>query len=170
MGFYTESNDRPNHSALVQEDIHVGTIAAKTGAGQVVNTDDVDTAADYLVAAPRRGGYIADEPDEETNFHYKAADNDRAPLVDLDEAGAVLKARTVSDNSTDPAPSISDGDVVGVAHKADDAFRGRLVEEGYTDDAATTYDEASGNFTPVGTVHRDSSTNFDEAVRFVVDN
>lgn len=170
MGFYVESADRPYQSGIAQEDVHVGTVVARTGAGQVNLTDDVDTAADGVATAPRRGDYIAEEADETTDFTYKAAENDRVPYADLDEAGAVLKARTIKDNSTDPAPSISDGTVVGVAHKADDAFRGRLVEEGYTDDGATTYDSGSGNFTPVGTVYRDESSGYDEAVRFVVDN
>lgn len=170
MGFYVESADRPYQSGIAQEDIHVGTIVARTGAGQVNLTDDVDTVADGVATAPRRGDYIAKEADETTNFLYEAAEDDRVPYADLDEAGAVFKARTIKDNSTDPAPSISDGTVVGVAHKADDAFRGRLVEEGYTDNGATTYDTASGNFTAVGTVYRDDSSSYDEAVRFVVDN
>jgi hypothetical protein len=170
MGFYVESADRPFQSGIAQEDIHVGTIVARTGAGQVSLTDDVDTAADGLATAPRRGDYIAEEADEASTFEYLASENDRVPYADLDEAGAVLKARTISDNSTDPAPSISDGTVVGVAHKADDAFRGRLVEEGYTDNGSTAYDVGSDNFTKVGTVYRDDSDGYDEAVRFVVDN
>lgn len=170
MGFYVESSDRPYQSGIAQEDIHVGTIVAKTSAGQVNLTDDVDTAADGVATTPRRGDYIAKEDDETTNFLYESAEDDRVPYASLDEAGAVFKARTITDNSTDPAPSISDGDVVGVAHKADDAFRGRLVEEGYTDDGATTYDTGTGNFTAVGTVVRDDSSSYDEAVRFEVDN
>jgi hypothetical protein len=171
MGFYAESYDRPNQSGIAQEDIHVGTIVVMTSAGQVHNTDDTDTAADGVALAPRRGDYIAKEPDEETTFEYLAAEDDRVPFADFDEAGARFKARTISDNSTDPAASISDGDVVGVAHKADDAFRGRLVQEGYTDNAGTQYgDGGAGGFTAVGTVYRDDASDFDEAVRFIVDN
>lgn len=171
MGFYIESHDRPLQSGIAQEDIHVGTIVVRTGAGQVNLTDDVDTAADGVAAKPRTAEFIAKEPDETTNFKYDAADDDRVPYADLDEAGAVFKARTISDNSTDPAPSISDGTVVGVAHKADSAFRGRLVEEDYTDNGGTTYGPGgAGDFTAVGTVYRDDSSGYDEAVRFVVDN
>lgn len=171
MGFYVESADRPFQSGIAQEDIHVGEIVARTGSGQVSLTDDTDTTADGVATAPRRGDYIADEPDETTDFHYKSADNDRVPYADLDEAGAVLKGRTIEDNGTDPAPSISDGTVVGVAQKNDDAFRGRLVEEDYTDNAGTTYGPGgAGGFTAVGTVYRDDSSGHDEAVRFVVDN
>jgi len=170
MGFYVESADRPYHSGIAQEDIHVGTIVSKTGAGQVNLTDDVDTAADGLATAPRRGEYIADEADETTTFKYLASENARVPYADLDEAGAVLKARTISDNGTDPAPSISDGDVVGVAHKADGAFRGRLVEEGYTDNGAVTYDSGSSNFTVVGETYRDDSSEYDDALRLTVQN
>lgn len=171
MGFYVESADRPYQSGIAQEDIHVGTIVAKTGAGQVSLTDDANTSADGLATAPRRGDYIAKEADETTTFEYLASENDRVPYADLDEAGAVLKARTISDNGTDPAPNIDDDTVVGVAHKADDAFRGRLVEEGYTDNGGTQYgDGGAGGFTAVGTVYRDESTSHDEAVRFVVDN
>lgn len=171
MGFYGESYDRPHQSGIAQEDIHVGTIVARTGAGQVNLTDDVDTSADGVALAPRRGDYIAKEPDETTTFEYLASEDDRVSYGSLDEAGALFKARTISDNGTDPAPSISDGTVVGVAHKADDAFRGRLVEEGYTDNAGTQYgDGGTGGFTAVGTVYRDDSSDYDEAVRFEVDN
>lgn len=170
MGFYVESADRPYQSGIAQEDIHVGTIVARTGPGQVNLTDDGDTSADGVATAPRRGDYIAEEADETTDFKYKADEEHRVPYADLDEAGAVVKARTIEDNDTDPAPSIEDGDVVGVAHKDDDAFRGRLVEEGYEDDDATTYEEGDDNFTPVGTVYRDDADEYDEAVRFVVDN
>lgn len=171
MGFYVESADRPYQSGIAQEDVPVGTIVARTGAGQVSLTDDVDIAADGLATAPRRGDYIAKEADETSDFEYKAAENDRVPYVDLDEAGAVLKARTITDNGTDPAPSISDGTVVGVAHKADASFRGRLVEEGYTDNGGTQYgDGGAGGFTEVGEVYRDDSAAYDEAVRFVVTN
>jgi hypothetical protein len=170
MGFYVESADRPYKSGIAQEDIHVGTVVARTGAGQVSLTDDVDTVADGLATAPRRGDYIAKEADETTTFEYLASEDDRVPYVDFDEAGAVVKIRTITDNSTDPAPSISDDTRVGVAHKADDAFRGRIVEEGYTDNGATTYNETSGNFTPIGKVHRDSASGYDEAVRVEVEN
>lgn len=170
MGFYVESADRPYQSGIAQEDIHVGTIVALTSSGQVNLTDDVDTAADGVATAPRRGDYIAKEADETTDFKYLSSEDDRVPYASLDEAGAILKARTITDNSTDPAPSISDGDVVGVAHKADSAFRGRLVEEGYTDNGATTYNTSSSNFTAVGTARRDSSSDYDEALRFEVDN
>lgn len=170
MGFYAESYDRPNHSGIAQEDIHVGTIVAETSAGQVNLTDDSDTSADGLALAPRRGDYIADEPDETTNFKYKSADNDRVPYADLNEAAAVFKARTVKSGATN-APDISDGDVVGIAQKDDDAFRGRLVEEGYQDGSpGTTFNTSSNNFTVVGVAHRDSSSGFDEAVRFRVQN
>lgn len=171
MGFYAESYDRPNQSGIAQEDIHVGTIVAMTAAGQVSNTDDVDAAADGVALAPRRGDYIAEEPDETTNWLYEAAEDDRVPFADFDEAGARFKARTIRDDGTDPAPSISDGDVVGVAHTGVAEHRGRLVQEGYTDDSGTAYGSSSaGGFTAVGTVYRDSADGFDEAVRFIVDN
>jgi hypothetical protein len=171
MGFYVESADRPFQSGIAQEDIHVGTIISRTGSGQVSLVDNNDSVADALALAPRRGDYIAEEDDETTTFEYLASENDRVPYADLNEAGAVLKARTISDNSTDPAPSITDGTVVGVALKDDDAFRGRLVEEGYTDNGGTKYgDGGAGSFVTVGEVYRDDSDGYDEAVRFVVDN
>lgn len=171
MGFYVESADRPFKSGIAQEDIHVGTIVARTGPGQVSLTDDSNTDADGLATAPRRGDYIAKEADETTTFEYLASENDRVPYMDLDEAGAVGKARTISDNGADPAPSISDETVVGIAHKDDDAFRGRLVEEGYEDNAGTVYGSGSaGGFTAVGTVYRDEASDYDRPVRFTVDN
>lgn len=169
MGFYAESYDRPNESGIAQEDIHVGTIVVQTASGQVNNTDDANTTADGVALAPRRGQYIAKEADETTTFEYLAAEDDRVPYASFDEDGARFKARTIEDNGTDPAPDISDGDVVGVAHTGDSAHRGRLVQEGYTDNGGTTYGSSStGGFTVVGRALRDGSTGFDEAVRFVV--
>lgn len=178
MGFYVESSDRPYMSGIAQEDIPVGTIVMKTGAGQVNLTDDTDTEADGVAASPRSAPHVGKEDNIIGNddtltegYVYKASENDRVPYGDLDEAAAVFKARTITDNGTDPAPTISDGTVVGIAHKNDDAFRGRLVEEGYTDNGGTQYgDGGAGGFTAVGEVHRDESSNYDEAVRFVVQN
>lgn len=170
MGFYVESSDRPYLSGIAQEDIHVGTVVARTGAGQVNLTDDSDTSADGVATAPRRGDYVAKEADETSDFLYKSSENDRVPYASLDEAGAVLRARTIKSGATNK-PDISDGDVVGIAQKADDNFRGRLVEEGYQDGSpGTTYNTSNSNFTVVGTVYRDSSTGHDEVVRFEVDN
>jgi hypothetical protein len=100
------------------------------------------------------------------------------------EDSAVVRIRTPEDNSTDPAPSISHKTVVGVIDAAGGTaasaaeFQGRVVQEGYTDDAATTYDRSSGNFKAVGVAYRpdrtpapvagDQSDSFDYPVRVVL--
>lgn len=171
MGFYAESYDRPNLSAIANEDIHVGTVVSETSTGLVVNTDATDTSADGLALAPRTAEYIALDEDQTHDYIYDASEDERVPYLDLDEAGAVVKIRTIEDNSTDPAPSISDGDPVGIALYNDDAFRGRIVEEGYEDNSGTVYGrESGGDFAFIGKARRDSSSSFDEPVRVIVSN
>lgn len=164
MGFYVESADRPFQSRIAAEDIHVGTLVSEDGSDGVQLVDDSDTRIDGLAAAPRSAEYIAPEVDETSDFTYSSSDNDRVPYLPLSDRD-IVKVRTITDNSTDPSPSINDGDVVGVAQKGDDAFRGRLVEEGYTDDSPTTYNTGNANFSPLGVAYKDSGTDYDVVVR-----
>jgi hypothetical protein len=174
MGFFVEQADRSYQSRIAAEDIHVGTLVAEGGNDTVVNVDDTDTELDGLAGAPRSGDYVAkelhsigDTGSASTSFVYQSAEDDRVPFLPVANSDLV-KVYTITDNSTDPEPSISDGDVVGVAQKNDDAFRGRLVEEGYTDNGATTYNRSSDNFTAVGKAYKDESATYDETVRVSV--
>lgn len=171
MGFYIESVDRPYTSAVVSEDIHVGTLAVKD-AGNARRAEAADSNV-MLAAAPRRGDYIAEDSQvaggvtdaETTTFKYLASEDDRAPLQPLADRD-VVKVRTAADNATDPAPSISAGDVVGIAAVGGEEFEGRIVEEGYTDNGGTTYGrESTGDFYALGTAMRDESSEYDHPVR-----
>lgn len=172
MGFYVEQADRSYQSRLAAEDITVGTLVAEDGSDKVELVDDSNTTIDGLAVSPRSAQYIAKEEQsigdtgsDTAGFTYLASENDRVPYLPLADRDAV-KARTITDNGTDPAPSIDDGTVVGVAQKNDDAFRGRLVEEGYTDNAGTTYGRSStGGFTVLGVAYKDSGSGYDAIVR-----
>lgn len=73
------------------------------------------------------------------NFYYQ-------PLASVDE----IRPRTLSDNGTDPAPTIGEGKLMGVVN-----INGKteIVESGYTDDGGTTYSESgTGDFVAIGRV------------------
>jgi hypothetical protein len=78
---------------------------------------------------------------EGENFYYQ-------PLAAVDQ----IRPRTLSDNSTDPAPSISEGVTVGIVN-----INGKteIVESGYTDDSGTIYSESeTGDFVAIGRVDK----------------
>lgn len=179
MGLYIESADRPYTSRVVASDIRTGELGADNGSQQAVPFDAQNNdGSDFLGVAtqPRRGDYIAAEPDETTDWTYSSSDDERASFggsADRD----VIKARTAEDpGGNESAPSISDGDVVGVVDTSAGSlsstteYEGRVVEEGYDDgeSTATTYNRTNDNFYAVGIAHRDSSSAFDDAVRVEV--
>lgn len=175
MGFYVESADRPYESRLAAEDITVGTLVNENGSDAFQNTTQQEHGYIHAVAArPMSGEFIGDDEDSVTGVpeSYKAAENDRVPALPLTD-GDTVKARTAADNGTDPAPSIGDGDVVGVIDTSTGSlasggeFEGRLVEEGYTDGGGTptTYNRSNGNFMPLGTAYKDGGTAHDVPVR-----
>lgn len=179
MGFYIESADRPYKSAIVSSDVRTGEIGADDGSdgAEPFDFNNHDEATLLGVATqPRRGDYIAAEDDETTDFTYKAAEDDRASFGG-DADRDVIKVRTAEDTGgNEAAPSISDGDVVGIIDTSAGTltsaaeYQGRIVEEGYTDGegSPTTYNRTNTNFFAIGVAHRDSSTSFDEPVRVEV--
>lgn len=168
MAFYIESADRPRKSALPDEDIPVGLLVHKLTNGKVQRAQYSDGTFDGVADQPHTGEQIAERDDQDDpNWDvYEAAEDERV-VYGGDEDGARLKVHTAADNSTDPAPSISDADIVGIADNGSE-FHGRLVEEGYTDDGATTYNRSNDNFLPVGKAYRDSADGYDEVVRVEV--
>lgn len=86
------------------------------------------------------------------------------------EDGAYLRVKTPEDNGTDPAPNIDEWSVVGIPDIG--GYEGRVVEEGYTDAGAVTYDRAGGNFLPVGIARASSpkvpQTGFDSFTHVIV--
>lgn len=177
MGFYVESADRPHQSRIASEDIHVGTLVNENGSDQYRLTEGAnDSTVEALATAPRRGDYIAKEADETTDFKYLSSENDRVPVLPLADRD-VVKVRTAKDTGgNESAPSIEDGDVVGLIDTgagtltSTSEYEGRIVEEGYDDgeSSATTYNRSNDNFLPLGVVYRDDSSSFDEPVRVEV--
>lgn len=179
MGFYLESVDRPNKSRIAASDVHIGELVADDGSqGGVPFNASSHSAEDFLGVAdnPRRGDYIAEEPDETTNFLYESAENDRIP-VGGDADHDVIKVRTAEDaGGNESPPDISEEAVVGVVDtsagtlSSTSEYEGRIVEEGYDDgeSTATTYNRSNDNFFAVGVARRDSSSSYDDVVRVEV--
>lgn len=179
MGFYVESADRPFTSRLVAEDIRTGELGADNGSQEAVPFDFETHAEEDLLGVatqPRRGDYVAEEMDETTDFVYEASEEDRASFGG-DADRDVIKVRTAEDpDGNESAPSISEGDVVGVVDtsagslSSTDEYAGRVVEEGYEDgeDSATTYERDEDNFFAIGVAHRDEASDYDEPVRIQV--
>lgn len=85
-------------------------------------------------------------------WKYNGDDGDRLyyqPLASVDQ----VLPRTLTDNGTDPAPSINEGVTVGIV-----TINGKteVVESGYTDDAGTIYSESDpGDFVAIGRVDKE---------------
>lgn len=177
MGFYTESVDRPYISRLAAEDIDVGTLVTEDGSDAFQRANGADNRIEYLAAKVRRADYIAfDEDDTLSGFTYQASENDRVPAQPLVD-GDLIKVRTAEDTGgNESAPSISDGDVVGLIDTSAGTltstaeYEGRIVQEGYTDGESTptTYNRSNSNFLALGKVIKDESSSFDDAVRVQV--
>lgn len=170
MAFYIESADRPSQSRVAAEDIHVGEAVQEDGSDGVerANANDHNDFAG-VADNPQSADWIAAEADEDSNETYDSADNDRV-VYGGGAPGDVIKVRTIENNSTDPAPSINDGDTVIIpdASLADSAteFEGRVVQSGYSDDSGDTHNTSNGIV--VGKAYRDSATSFDSVVRVKV--
>lgn len=79
--------------------------------------------------------------EEGENFYYQ-------PLASVDQ----IRPRTLSDNGTDPAPSIGEGVIVGIVNINGET---EIVESGYTDNGGTTYSESgTGDFIAIGRVDK----------------
>lgn len=159
--FYIESADRPAQSGLADEEITAGELVYDDGAG-LVRADfadgDVSGVAEY--SEEYLSAFDEDDVADET---YDIGDR---VAYGGNADGDVVKVRTAEDNGTDPAPSIGHRTVVGLLDDSSTVasaseFKGRLVEEGYTDNAATTYDRATGNFIAVGVAYRPAKQNGD---------
>lgn len=173
MGFYIETNDRSLKSQVAGEDILVGLLVEEQGDGTVTVVDDTSSTFDGIADSPRRAEYIADDTDEGSDFTYKATGVPEslggAHLVPYggNADGDRIYCRTAIDPEDGGDPiSMTTGTIVGVAQSADTDYHGRVVQEGFTDGGATTYDIATGNFIPVGKVLREPSTNNQPAVGF----
>jgi len=176
MAFYVESVDRPHVSYPVGEDVHVGELVTEVGGNyerfDAADHNDFDGVADD----PQSADWISVELDEASNFLYESADNERAPAAG-EADGDIIKVRTPEDTGgNESAPSISDGDVVGVIDTSAGTlnstveYEGRVVQEGYDDGEGTptTYNRSNDNFIAVGTALKDSVSDWDEVIRVKV--
>jgi len=159
--FYVEQSDRAYQSGVAAEQVYAGELISDS-AGSVAPLAFAD--GDYDGLALYNPEFMAAEDEDDVRDEYAEAGD----LVQYapDEDSAVVHIRTPEDNGT--APSISHGDVVGIADLG--STEGRVVEEGY-DDGATVYDRSNNNFLAIGEAVRpakqsgDSVTDFDVPVR-----
>jgi hypothetical protein len=177
LEYFVEQADRSPRSGVANEPIYPGELINDAGTGV-----DVFTYADAVnhcgLARYDAQAFAREwERDEDTERRYvpTATDDerDRVQYQPFEDA-AVVNVLTPEDNGTDPAPTIGHRTVVGVVDadggtvSSASKFQGRVVEEGYTDDAATTYDRASGNFKAVGVAYRPALQNGDDVTEFDV--
>lgn len=155
--FYVDQADRSYLSGVADEDIKAGVLIFDDGTG-VRRLEFAD--GDYDGLAVHDPEVLAAEDHDvgttAADFTYASGDRVR---YQPSEDGAILRVRTIKDNSTDPAASVSHRDVVGIVDEtvatlsgsAQD-FEGRIVEEGYTDGDATptTYNRSNSNFLALG--------------------
>jgi hypothetical protein len=158
--FYVEQADRSPQSGIANEEIAPGELVHDDGDGVDVFTY---SHANENVGLARYDAqaFAREHEDEERDNLYVPSDEQRNRVqYHPNEADARVRVRTPEDNSTDPAPNIGHRAVVGVIDASGGTaasaaeFQGRVVEEGYTDDAATTYDRATGNFKAIGVAYR----------------
>jgi len=179
MASYIESTDRPNQSAIANEDLEPGEALASAGTGLVRAFDgSQDVSGDFRGVAddPLTGDQIALDEDEEQLGLYEASEDDRV-IHGGDTRGDKIKLRTAEDTSgNEPTPSIDHDTVVGFVDtskgtlSSTSEYHGRIVEEGYEDGESTptTYNRSNDNFVAIGVAYRDDADSFDEPVRIEV--
>lgn len=173
-----EQADRSTESNVVSEDIAPKELVIDNVGVGLELVDGDEGYWDGVALHPDSGAWAHDHDEDTDPLVYQASENDRASYNGYED-GAIVRALTTADD-TAPAPSISEGDVVGVVDTtnadAPDA-RGRLVEEGYSadvdgDGAATTFSRANGNFLAVGragNLNGETVTAYDVECRVEVD-
>lgn len=156
---YVEQADRSPQSGVANEVIIPGELVHDDGSGVDVFT--YSDSNDHLgLARYDAQAFARDYPDDVQAREYDPGvpQRDRVQYHPF-EGGAIVRVRTAANNSTDPAASVGHRTVVGVLDdqstvSSASEFQGRIVEEGYTDDAATTYDRSSSNFKAIGVAIR----------------
>lgn len=169
-------------SELADENIPEGDLVHRASGGGVSLVDGsthskIDGIALNLEAGDHIANHEYDYRASREDFVYKPSSNkdsddllpnedDRVPIGGQ-KATSELNPATIKDNGTDPAPSISKNDLVGVAPvgaNEQDEIQGRIVQDGYTDNGGTTYGEGdTGAFVPLGYADEPVSS-FDERV------
>jgi len=138
------------------ETIYEGEFVVENSSGELARFDPANDALPHgIVVHNPEGDSIVEHDEDYVNYSdlwkYVGDEGDRAywqPLSSVDN----IMPRTLSDNGTDPAPSISKGVIVGVVTINDET---QIVESGYTDNAGTTYSESgTGDFIAIGRVDK----------------
>lgn len=186
LEFYVEQADRSPQSGLANESIYAGELTHDDGAGVNVLTyaaSDEDAGGHIGLARYDAEAMAAEDMDEVVDEVY---DTDQRVQYQPFEDSAIVRIRTPEDNGTDQAPAIGHRDVVGIVDAAGGTiasaseFQGRIVQEGYTDNAGTptTYNRSNNNFKAAGVAYRpdsmhtsvagDQSDSFDYPVRVIL--
>jgi hypothetical protein len=170
--FYVDEADRSPLSGVVDEEVYFGELVSDGGSGvtKFVYADSNESLG--LARSDVQAGAAEDEDDTAEENYLPDEELRNRAQYHPNESDARVRPRTAQDNGTDPAPSIGHRDVVGVIDASGGTvasageFAGRIVEEGYTDDAATTYDRATGNFKAIGVAIRPAKQNGDAVTDF----
>lgn len=167
LEFYVEQADRSPQSGVANETVYAGELVHDDGDGvDVLTYAATDEDAEGHVGLARYDAEAMAAETEEDVVDESYASGERVQYQ-RHEGSAVVRVRTPEDNGTDPAPTIDHETVVGVIDAAGGTvasageFQGRVVEEGYTDNAGTptTYNRSNGNFKAVGVAYRPGQTN-----------
>lgn len=177
LEFYVEQADRSPLSGVANESIYAGELVHDDGDGvDVLTYAATDEDDGHLGLARFDGEKMAAETEEDVVEEVYDS-GQRVQHQPVSEGDARVRVRTPENNGTDPAPAVGHQTVVGVIDAAGGTassaseFQGRVVEEGYTDDSATTYNRSSNNFKALGVAYRpglranEDVTSFDHPVR-----
>jgi len=138
------------------ETIQEGEFVVQNGDGALEQFDPANDSLPHgIVVHNPRGDSIVEHDEDyvayEDLWTYNGDEGDRAyyqPLASVDN----IMPRTLSNNGTDPAPSINEGAIVGVVTINGET---EVVESGYTDNGGTTYSESgTGDFVAIGRVDK----------------
>jgi len=138
------------------ETIAEGEFVVENSSGELEQFDPAnDGLPNGIIVHNPEGDSIVEHDEDYVQYSdlwtYNGDEGDRAywqPLASVDN----IMPRSLSDNGTDPAPSISKGTVMGVVTINGET---EVVESGYTDNAGTTYSESgTGDFVAIGRVDK----------------
>jgi len=182
LEFYVEQADRSPLSGVVDEVITAGELISDTGSG-VSKLTFADSGEGAGLARYDATAFARNHDDDVRLPQYEPNDpqRERAQYQPLEDS-AIVKIRTAEDNGTDPAPAIGHKTTVGIIDASGGTvasaaeYEGRIVEEGYTDNAGTptTYSRSDNNFKAIGVAYRpakqagDTVTDYDSPVRTIL--
>lgn len=137
------------------ETIYEGEFIELDSSGDATRFDPANDDLPHGIVVHHPGGDSIVEHDEDyVNYSdlwkYNGNDGDRLyyqPLASVDN----VMPRTLTDNGTDPAPTVDEGTIMGIVTINTQT---EIVEQGYTDDSSTTYNESNNNFVALGRVDK----------------